>query len=125
MFEVVGQLWQPNTVVYCGEATFRVGRAGNCFQHLILRSTPQNYPVAACWIRANGFIESRQPEELRKLQESQVLRGIDISLAKSRRTFTDVQIDGLADSQRKSMWAKRAGLLDTWNLAGIDYMTGF
>lgn len=28
----------------------------------------------------------------------QVLRGIDISLTKSRRTFSDVQIDGLADS---------------------------
>ena len=28
----------------------------------------------------------------------QVLRGIDISLAKTRRTFSDVQIDGLADT---------------------------
>lgn len=30
----------------------------------------------------------------------EVLRGIDVSLAKNRRTFTDVQIDGLADSRR-------------------------
>jgi len=29
---------------------------------------------------------------------AEVLRGIDISLAKHRRTFSDVQIDGLAES---------------------------
>ncbi|CAJ1400703.1 unnamed protein product [Effrenium voratum] len=35
---------------------------------------------------------------IRSAAFAEVLRGIDISLAKTRRTFTDVQIDGLAES---------------------------
>ena len=36
----------------------------------------------------------------------QVLRGIDISLAKTRRTFSDVQIDGLAEAYHDSEYGR-------------------
>ena len=41
-----------------------------------------------------------------KSADLQVLRGIDISLAKQRRTFSDVQIDGLA-----ATWLPSAGCI--------------